>query len=356
MTITTNTYIVFIIFAASSTFTNGLNFDLSSILDYFIGQEESYQRPEFPRRDLVQEYGLENYNCLVSEALDNSGDEKVCVAPERPITDSSGVDASFPTHYLPPDEEREPEYQNFIRGCINYYNHRATPRNKPLHSNECEESEIDRIDMNLNQPRVMQNYTALGFQKMRAPKDIQELLTTFWTTNQHYQQTERWGPGDTHINHWEAPTHMVSVDNPHLVGGGMDLKNHIWEAAKSTLQDWIGNDRFPLSPSSLYGVRVYKRGSILAPHVDRLPLVTSAIINVAQDVEEPWPLEVIAHDGKAYNVTLDVGDMLLYESHSVIHGKISNCVFFINTRVFLLRHGVCTDKQDILQNRTSISS
>jgi hypothetical protein len=31
---------------------------------------------------------------------------------------------------------------------------------------------------------------------------------------------------------------------------------------------------------------------------DRLPLVSSAIINVAQDVDEPWPLEVYGHDGK----------------------------------------------------------
>jgi len=28
-----------------------------------------------------------------------------------------------------------------------------------------------------------------------------------------------------------------------------------------------------------------------------------AIINVAQDVDEPWPLEVYGHDGKATNVS-----------------------------------------------------
>ena len=56
---------------------------------------------------------------------------------------------------------------------------------------------------------------------------------------------------------------------------------------------------------------------------DRLPLVSSAIINVAQDVDEPWPLEVIGHDGKAYNVTMEPGDLVLYESHSIIHGKYS---------------------------------
>lgn len=55
--------------------------------------------------------------------------------------------------------------------------------------------------------------------------------------------------------------------------------------------------------------------------VDRFPLITSAIINVDQDVDEPWPLEVYGHDGKATNVTMEPGDMVLYESHSVIHGR-----------------------------------
>ena len=95
---------------------------------------------------------------------------------------------------------------------------------------------------------------------------------------------------------------------------------------------------------------MYKEGTILATqHVDRLLLVSSAI-NVDQDVGEPWyvaafsecldcvvaanvhysplrdvsftrPLEVIGHDGIARNVTMLPGDMVLYESHSVLHGR-----------------------------------
>ena len=76
-----------------------------------------------------------------------------------------------------------------------------------------------------------------------------------------------------------------------------------------------------LEPSSLYGIRVYTEGAILAPHVDRLPLVSSCIINVAQDVEEPWLLEVYDRNDRAVNVTMEPGDMVLYESHSVIHGR-----------------------------------
>ena len=55
--------------------------------------------------------------------------------------------------------------------------------------------------------------------------------------------------------------------------------------------------------------------------VDRLPLVTSAIIQVAQDLDDPWPIEVYDHNGKAYNVTMEPGDMVLYESHTVLHGR-----------------------------------
>mmetsp|Transcript_32052 Transcript_32052/g.73730 ORF Transcript_32052/g.73730 Transcript_32052/m.73730 type:complete len:305 (-) Transcript_32052:117-1031(-) len=110
---------------------------------------------------------------------------------------------------------------------------------------------------------------------------------------------------------------MVSVDNGSLRGQS-GIKDYLWNAAKETLSEWTDMD---LTPVSLYGIRVYKEGAILAPHVDRLPLVSSAIVNVAQDVDEPWPIEVISHDGKAYNVSMEPGDMVLYESHSVIHGR-----------------------------------
>ena len=55
--------------------------------------------------------------------------------------------------------------------------------------------------------------------------------------------------------------------------------------------------------------------------MDRLPLVSSCIIQVAQDIDEPWPVEVISHAGVAYNITMAPGDMVLYESHSILHGR-----------------------------------
>ena len=119
------------------------------------------------------------------------------------------------------------------------------------------------------------------------------------------------------VNHWKSPVHFVAVDNSTLPGGGHILKNHIWNAARDTLSEWTG---YQMADCSCYGIRVYREDAILVPHVDRLPLVSSAILNVDQDLDEPWPLEVIGHDGRAHNITMVPGDLILYESHSIIHG------------------------------------
>jgi len=100
--------------------------------------------------------------------------------------------------------------------------------------------------------------------------------------------------------------------------GGISLTREVERETKDILENWTSQK---LERTSIYGIRVYKEGAVLSPHVDRHPLIISAIINVAQDIDEPWPIEVIGHDGKAYNITMEPGDMVLYESHSVIHGR-----------------------------------
>ena len=164
----------------------------------------------------------------------------------------------------------------------------------------------------------MQNYTDVGFLKTRAPEKIIELATKFWEQNHFNQDIENWPIGNTYINSWISPTYMIKIEDRRLRGGGMNLRKQIWDEAREAIEDWTGED---LSPTSLYGIRVYREGAVLLPHVDRLPLVASAMINIAQDVDEDWPMEIYDHDGRAHNVTLLPGDMLLFESHSVIHGR-----------------------------------
>lgn len=256
-------------------------------------------------------------------------------AKDEPV--EYGVDVSFPMQYVEPStnypwlphnmdpsvpvpEEykdmvpqplgnKQEFYRNYVQGCRDAFGKKGS---------RCNQNELDRVAMTLRQPQSMQNYTKVGYKKLKAPPEVWKLIKKFWDTNKDTRKPENWGIGNTYTNNWDAHSEMVSVEDSGLRGGGSALKKKIWDAAKDTISEWTGQE---LTECSLYGIRVYYEGSVLAPHVDRLPLVSSAIINVAQDLDEPWPLEVISHDGKAENVTMEPGDMVLYESHSVIHGR-----------------------------------
>ena len=165
----------------------------------------------------------------------------------------------------------------------------------------------------------IQNYTDIGFKKIKAPKKSFEMLQKFWNANhKENEKVELWGPANVYTNHWAAPTYMVDASSHRYPHGGGSLTWEVERETKNILENWTLEK---LERTSLYGIRVYKEGAVLSPHVDRNPLIISAIINVAQDIDEPWPIEVIGHDGKAYNITMEPGDMVLYESHSVIHGE-----------------------------------
>lgn len=132
------------------------------------------------------------------------------------------------------------------------------------------------------------------------------------------KKIEPFDRGNTYVNFWAVPTYMINFEDKQLHGGQL-LRDRILTIMNPILSKWIGGRK--LETTSIYGIRVYQRDSYLATHVDRMPLVTSAVIQVAQDVDEPWPIEIIGHDGKAYNVTMEPGEMILYESHTTLHGR-----------------------------------
>ena len=227
-----------------------------------------------------------------------------------------GADISFPMQHSSIKSDVSLEvfghdtqhlYNEILQGCIRTYD-----------SERCHHTEERRISRCLHRPQAMKNFTQNGFAKIRTPPELWSLVEEFWKTNSFKGTQENWEFGEMTVNHWDAPTYMVGLYDSNLKGGGKQLEQAVWDAAKSTLEAWTGQR---LKGCSLYGVRVYTENSVLVPHVDRVPLISSAIINVAQDVEEPWPLEVIGHDRKAHNISMEPGDMVLYESHSIIHGR-----------------------------------
>lgn len=213
-----------------------------------------------------------------------------------------GCDSSMLDH-------RQEFYDNYMQGCNDHYG-----------KGSCNEEEESRWRMNIRQPQSMINMTKTGYHKVKAPDTLIKMLTDFWEKNKAEKQEEDWGDASVYTNHWESPTYMVSVEDQFLEGGGKKLKKAIWDAAVDGIAQWTGGIA-KLRPVSLYGIREYTRGAVLSPHVDRVPLVSSGIVNVAQDVDEPWPLEVYDRHGHAVNITMEPGDMIFYESHSLIHGR-----------------------------------
>merc|ERR1719356_1648643 len=86
-------------------------------------------------------------------------------------------------------------------------------------------------------------------------------------------------------------------------------------------QQWIG-EKIELAGTSVYGIRRYTRGAWLMGHLDHLKShVISAILNIKQDVDSDWPLQIFDHDGKLHEVILAPGEMVWYESARLVHGR-----------------------------------
>ena len=240
--------------------------------------------------------------CARAHDIDGQPDEEDAKAEMQ-----YGVDVSYPIHHgLESGTFQWERWHRSMEHCAKRYS-----------KGSCDANERSRMQLNRVQPPLQRNYTELGYAKLKAPEGSYRRLKTFFDQFRNNEQEEAWPAGNTYTNHWDSPTYMISLEDQRL-RGGLALKTQIWNEVQAILEEWTGQK---LKQTSLYGIRVYKEGSVLASHVDRLPLVTSAIINVDQDVDEPWPVEVYDHDGNAHNVTMEPGDIVLYESHTVVHGR-----------------------------------
>lgn len=199
---------------------------------------------------------------------------------------------------IQPLGDRQTFYEKYMQGCRDFWGGKGK-------NGECDRYESQRIEHNIRQPPGMMNYTDVGYKKIKCPEHVFKLLADFWEANKQHEGDEGWEPGNIFSNYWESDAKFVNLQDSKYVGGGEKLMDEIWDSSVQTISEWTGQKLIPSSPP-VYGIRVYKEGAVLASHVDRLPLISSAIINVAQDVDEPWGLEVIGHDGVAKNITVRI--------------------------------------------------
>lgn len=190
------------------------------------------------------------FNSAVEASFFSSADSFVNpnINPDDPT--DYGVDVTTPIHHhLQGKSYFKDVYDKMMSGCYSKYSRR-----------ECDSCEESRIEMNLEQTSSQHNYTEMGFKKLRVPAEPWKALRDFYDANKHKEKLESWPRGNTYVNHWDAPSYMISFEDRSL-RGGIDVKEKIWEGVKPIIEAWVGR---PIKPTSLYGIRSYKRGSILA--------------------------------------------------------------------------------------------
>merc|ERR1712218_100614 len=109
---------------------------------------------------------------------------------------------------------------------------------------------------------------------------------------------------------------LVIEESPHYAL----IETEILLSLRPILESWSGQK---LSKDHVvYGIRRYLRGAYIMSHVDRLPThIISVILQIDQKVDTEWPLTVIDHKGKKDKVYLKMGEMVIYESAKIIHGR-----------------------------------
>lgn len=169
-----------------------------------------------------------------------------------------------------------------------------------------------RLALSDVQTNLVPNVTADGFKLVDVPPKTFGKILAFYAKN-HDALKEIEGDGGPLYNQRFVDTWHTPLTPK--------LKTQVFEELKVLMEEWAPTTA-PLHGTSAYGVRTYTNGSYLHLHADTANThVVSGIINVDQKVDKPWPVQIFDHDGKLHRINMKPGDMLLYESAKLLHGR-----------------------------------
>ncbi len=156
---------------------------------------------------------------------------------------------------------------------------------------------------------ILPNHTRTGYKRDRMPPELLSTLREFYA--QHGSSAMRESIPD--YIHGERGTPSELIELPRA------LKIEVSKVLRPILEEWCGQK---LESTAVYGIRRYNRGATLKMHRDRIEThIVSAILNVAQVVEEDWPLHLEDNYYRPLQLTMQPGDMVLYEGARLLHGR-----------------------------------
>ena len=133
---------------------------------------------------------------------------------------------------------------------------------------------------------------------MRAPDVVFDAAVDLFEGNKHKAVKEYWSRGKTYMNHWDSEPLLVNWERQDLVYGGAEFQELVQNSLLDTVNNFVninmgsstgaGDSEVQSDPdlgsnslletsanqalartacesSGIYGIRVYKEGSIVAP-------------------------------------------------------------------------------------------
>ena len=153
---------------------------------------------------------------------------------------------------------------------------------------------------------ILPQFTETGFELRSTPPDIHERLSAAYAAG--LPDATREG---------SDPIYLTTGD-PDFIDIGA-LAYEIGAELQEIHESW---SKQALELVAAYGIRTYRRGQVLRRHCDRVDThVISSIIHIDHESDEPWPLHIEDHDGVEHRVSLEPGQMLLYESATCPHAR-----------------------------------
>lgn len=165
-------------------------------------------------------------------------------------------------------------------------------------------------------PENFPKFTEVGFELRDVPEPTWKLIQDTYKMLQAFKRPEKF-PGQMKIiydkDKKESPVDILSLSHV------KSIKDRIHRELQPILEEWSGAR---IRPIMMYGIRSYKKGAILADHVDRIKTHhISCIVIVDEKSNKPWPLDIQDNDGKWHKVYAKPGQMILYESLACMHGR-----------------------------------
>ena len=159
-------------------------------------------------------------------------------------------------------------------------------------------------------------FTKEGFTIKDVPSELFAAITNFNEKSKDAEEDE-YEEGSKLETIISSKKHRIATSLRQI---DSDLRTKIINYIQPELETWTGIDLFP---TYVYGIRTYRRGAELKMHKDTLQTnIISVIINVDQKVDEPWALQIKDHEGELSEVLLKPGEMCLYESATLEHGRV----------------------------------